>query len=89
MLPDPVAAGELQEQITVKATGSAEVDVLDLSVMAQPCRAGSRLEALLAAHGCLALQKKSEPFAMLETPHFWLGLKLVIGACHAGEAEFA
>jgi len=89
MLPDPVASGELQEQIAVKAAGGAEVDVLDLGVMAEPCRAGCRLEALLAARRRLALQKKSEPFAMLEAPRFRLGLELVIGARHAGEAEFA
>src|SRR5690606_34094553 len=36
MVPDPVAAGELQEQIAVEAAGGAEVDVLDLGVMAEP-----------------------------------------------------
>ena len=49
MMPDPVAAGELQEQIAVEAAGGAEVDVLDLGVMAEPGGTGSRLEALLAA----------------------------------------
>lgn len=89
MLPDPVAAGELQDEIAVKAASGAEVDVLDLSVMTQPGRTGSRLEALLAARRRLTLQKKSEPFATLEAPRFRLGLELVKGACHAGEAEFA
>ena len=89
MVPDPVAAGELQEQIAVEAAGGAEVDVLDLGVMAEPGGTGSRLEALLAARRRLALKKESEPFAMLEAPHFRLGLEFVIGACHAGEAEFA
>lgn len=46
-LPDPVAAGELQEEIAIEAAGGAEVDILDLGVMAQLCGTGSRLEALL------------------------------------------
>jgi hypothetical protein len=33
MLPDPVAAGELQEKIAIKTPGDAEVYVLDPGVM--------------------------------------------------------
>lgn len=84
MVPDPVAAGELQEQIAVEATGGAKVDVLHLGVMAEPGGTSSRLETLLAARRRLALQKKSEPFAMFETPRFRLSLELVIGACQKG-----
>lgn len=57
MLPDPVAAGELEKQIAVEAAGGAEVDVLDLGVMTEPGGTGSRLEALLAARRRLALKK--------------------------------
>ena len=57
MVPDPVAAGELQEQIAVEATGGAKVDVLDLGVMAEPGGTSSRLETLLAARRCLPLKK--------------------------------
>ena len=42
MVPDPVASGEPQEQITIEAAGGAEVDILDLGVMAEPGGTGSR-----------------------------------------------
>ena len=63
MVPDPVAAGELQEQIAVEAAGGAEVDVLDLGIMAQFCGTCPGLEALLAARRRLAcwFPRRSEP----------------------------
>ncbi|MNL47523.1 hypothetical protein D3C87_1703160 [compost metagenome] len=82
-LPDPVAAGQLHEEIAVEAAGGAEVDILDLGVVAQLGGAGSRLEALLAAGGRLAFEKQGKPFAMLEASGFRLHLEFLIGACHA------
>ena len=38
---DPVAGGELEEQRAIETAGSAEVDVLDAGLMAQPRRPGA------------------------------------------------
>lgn len=87
--PDPVAVGELQEEIAIEAAGGAEVDVLDLGVMAQPRGARSRLEALLPARGRLAFEQQRKPFAMLEVSRFRLRLEFLIGAGHVCQAEVA
>ncbi|ANK94241.1 MULTISPECIES: hypothetical protein [Rhizobium] len=47
-----------------QGAGGAKISVLDLGVTALLCRAGSRLEALLAERG--RLEQQSKPFTMLE-----------------------
>lgn len=47
-----------------QGAGGAKISVLDLGVIALLCRAGSRLEALLAERG--RLEQQSKPFTMLE-----------------------
>lgn len=86
-LADPVASGELQEEIAIEPTGGAEVNVLELGVVAEVCGPGPGLEALLTACGGLLLKKKSEPFAVLEVPGFRLRVEFLIGACHVGKAK--
>lgn len=53
-LADEVAAGELEEEVAVETARGAEVDILDLGVMAQPGGAGTGLETLLTAGRHLA-----------------------------------
>lgn len=89
MLPDPITAGELQEQVAIEAAGGAEVDVLDLGVMAELRGTGPCLEALLTARGRFPFEQDREPFTVLELSRLRLRLEFVIRVRHAGEAELA
>src|SRR5918994_581326 len=82
-LADPVAAGELEKEPAIQTTGSPEVDVLDMSIMAQVSRPGPALKPLLAAQGRLALEQERKPVAMLQSTRLWLGLQILEAFGHA------
>ena len=88
-LADPVTAGELEEEPAIEPPGGAEVGVLDLRVVAQPCGAGACLEALLAPQRRFVFEKKGEPFAMFEGSGFGLRIEVLEAFGHAMKAEFA
>jgi hypothetical protein len=82
-LTDPVAAGQLEEEPAIKSSRSPEVDVLDMSIMAQASRPGPALKPLLTAQRCLPLKKKRQPVAMLQSTSLGLGVQILEGGGHA------
>ena len=88
-LPDPVAARELEKERSVEAARGTEVYIFDLCVMAQPGRAGTCLEALLAARCRFVLEQDGEPFPVIEGTRLCLRVEILEGSGHAVQAEVA
>ena len=84
---DPVAVGELEEQRAIEPAGSAEVDILDAGLMAQPRRPGASLEALLASQRHFVVEQEAEPFGMFEVARLGRGFERLEALGHAVEAE--
>lgn len=88
-LADPVAACEFEEQGAIETAFGTEVGIFDLRVMAQPGRAGTGLEALLAPHRCFVLEQDGEPLAMIEGASFRLRVEILEAFGHTVQAEIA
>jgi hypothetical protein len=66
MLADPFTARELEEESTVEAAMSAEIDVLDDGRLAQPGLAQAAGEPLVLAAGRLPIDEQPEPILATE-----------------------
>src|SRR5215813_12622579 len=89
MLPDPLAAGQLEEESTVEAAVGAEVDVLDNCRLAQPGLTQPAGKTLVLAAGRLAIDEQPKPIFATEFAGIGGVLQLDKGISHGSEAERA
>ena len=89
MLPDPLAAGQLEEESTVEAAVGAEVDVLDNCRLAQPGLTQPAGKTLVLAAGRLAIDEQPKPIFATEFAGIGSVLQFDKGISHGSEAERA
>src|SRR5262245_23328799 len=89
MLPDPLAAGQLEEESTVEAAVGAEVDVLDNCRLAQPGLTQPAGKTLVLAAGRLAIDEQPKPIFATEFAGIGSILQFDKGISHGSEAERA
>src|SRR5262249_33750834 len=88
MLPDPLAAGQLEEESTVEAAVGAEVDV-DNCRLARPGLTQPAGKTLVLAAGRLAIDEQPKPIFATEFAGIGGVLQLDKGISHGSEAERA
>ena len=87
MLPDPVAAGELQEEGAIEAALHAKVDVFDTGGVAEPGDLEEPGEPPILAGELLPLEDEGEAILEGESGHIRDAGLFLEGLGHTGEAK--
>jgi|SRR5690242_1189153 hypothetical protein len=86
---NPLAAGELVEQRTIKATGSPIVHVFGCGLHAQSGKTQSGMQALGVAFKLFAINQQGKPFLEAELGSIWLTTHLFESSCHSDQPKLA
>jgi len=88
VLPNPVAAGELQDARFLQPARRAEVHVLDArTAVAEPCQLQQSGETPVVPDGLFAFEQEREAFVKRQRAEIGLAALLVERGGHAGQLE--